>query len=63
MDIIADAHARGTTVIVATHDPTLLERYRHRRVVLDGGRLVADRAPDDLRRAARRAQRRRGRRA
>jgi len=46
MDIIADAHARGTTVIVATHDPTLLERYRHRRIVLDGGRLVADRAPE-----------------
>ncbi len=46
MDIIADAHARGTTVIVATHDPTLLERYRHRRIVLDRGRLVADRAPE-----------------
>ena len=46
MDIIADAHARGTTVIVATHDPTLLERYRHRRVVLDAGRLVGDRAPE-----------------
>ena len=46
MDIIADAHARGTTVLVATHDPTLLERYRHRRVVLDGGRLAGDRAPE-----------------
>jgi len=46
MDIIADAHARGTTVIVATHDPTLLERYRHRRIVLDGGRLATDRAPE-----------------
>ena len=47
MDIIADAHARGTTVIVATHDPTLLERYRHRRVVLDGGRLVSARGPEE----------------
>jgi cell division transport system ATP-binding protein len=46
MDIIADAHARGTTVLVATHDPTLLERYRHRRVVLDGGRIAGDRAPE-----------------
>ena len=46
MDIIADAHARGTTVVVATHDPTLLERYRHRRIVLDAGRLVADRAAE-----------------
>jgi cell division transport system ATP-binding protein len=43
MDIVADAHARGTTVIVATHDPSLLDRYRHRRVTLERGRLVADR--------------------
>ena len=46
MDIIADAHARGTTVVVATHDPTLLDRYRHRRLVLDQGRLMVDRPPD-----------------
>ena len=46
MDIIADAHARGTTVIVATHDPNLLERYPHRRLVLESGRLVLDRRPD-----------------
>jgi cell division transport system ATP-binding protein len=46
MDIIADAHARGTTVIVATHDPTLLSRYPHRRIVLERGRLTADRPPE-----------------
>ena len=43
MDIIADAHARGTTVIVATHDPGLLERFPHRRLTLEAGRLVLDR--------------------
>jgi cell division transport system ATP-binding protein len=48
MDIIADAHARGTTVIVATHDPSLLERYPHRRLLLESGRLVLDRRPDAL---------------
>jgi cell division transport system ATP-binding protein len=42
MDIIADAHARGTTVMVATHDPHLLERYRHRQLVLERGKLVGD---------------------
>jgi cell division transport system ATP-binding protein len=47
MDIIADAHARGATVVVATHDPQLLDRYRHRRIVLDGGRLVSERETDD----------------
>jgi cell division transport system ATP-binding protein len=46
MDILADANARGTTVIVATHDPKLLERYRFRHVTLDSGRLIADRRPE-----------------
>src|SRR5512139_2780609 len=55
MDIIADAHARGTTVLVATHDPTLLERYRHRRIVLDGGRIADDRAPETYALGAQRA--------
>ena len=55
MDIIADAHARGTTVVVATHDPSLLERYPHRRLVLDSGRLVMDRRPDAFPTAFRRA--------
>ena len=48
MDVLADAHARGTTVIVATHDPSLLERYSHRRLVLDRGRLVGDRPPESF---------------
>jgi cell division transport system ATP-binding protein len=55
MDIIADAHARGTTVIVATHDPSLLEQYRHRRLVLEAGRLVKDQAPDGYPTSVRRA--------
>lgn len=46
MDIVADAHARGTTVMVATHDPGLLERYGHRRLVLERGKLIADQRRD-----------------
>ncbi len=48
MGIIADAHARGTTVVVATHDQTLLTRYRYRQIVLDQGRLADDRPPRAL---------------
>ncbi len=51
MDIIADANARGTTVIVATHDPTLLGRYPHRRIDLSDGRLVTDERPRERVRA------------
>ena len=46
MDILADAQARGATVIIATHDPSLLERYRHRRLVLEHGLLQEDRPPE-----------------
>lgn len=45
MDLIAAAASRGTTVLVATHDPTLLDRYRRRTLRLEGGALTDDRAP------------------
>ena len=48
MDIIADAHARGTTVMVATHDPHLLARYRHRQLVLERGKLTGDQRLDSF---------------
>jgi cell division transport system ATP-binding protein len=44
MDLIADTATRGTTVIVATHDQTILNRYRKRTVRLEGGRVTEDRA-------------------
>jgi cell division transport system ATP-binding protein len=49
MELLHGANARGTTVVVATHDRTLLERYKRRVVVLDKGRLVSD--GDSVRRA------------
>jgi cell division transport system ATP-binding protein len=42
MDLLYGANARGTTVVVATHDRSLLERYKRRVVVLERGRLVSD---------------------
>ncbi len=45
MDLIASASTRGTTVIVATHDLSLVERYGKRTIRLEGGR-IADDSPD-----------------
>ncbi len=42
LDLIASAATRGTTVIVATHDQTVLERHRRRTLRLENGRVVSD---------------------
>jgi cell division transport system ATP-binding protein len=41
MDLLLKANARGTTVIVATHDPALLERYKRRTITLRDGKVVS----------------------
>ncbi len=45
MDLIASAATRGTTVLVATHELGLVERYGKRCLRLEGGRVVEDRPP------------------
>ena len=50
MELIQAASARGTTVVVATHDRSLLERYKRRVIALEVGRVVSD--GDAYRRAA-----------
>jgi cell division transport system ATP-binding protein len=42
MDLIASATTRGTTVIVATHNLSLIDRYGKRTIRLEGGRIVED---------------------
>jgi cell division transport system ATP-binding protein len=42
MDLLQAANARGTTVLVATHDRSLLQRYRKRVIALEHGRVVSD---------------------
>lgn len=40
MRLFREINARGTTVLVATHDRDLIQRMQRRTVVLDRGRLV-----------------------
>ena len=42
MNILNDINARGTTVIVATHDVQILNRFHYRCLKLEKGRLVLD---------------------
>ncbi len=41
MRLFDDAHARGVTVLVATHDLALVERYSRRVLQIEAGRIVA----------------------
>jgi len=52
MDLLCEVNVRGTTVVVATHDNTILARYQKRTVRLERGQIVAD---EDGVHAARRA--------
>ena len=41
MELLLSANARGSTVIVATHDPTLINNYQRRILRLDEGVLTS----------------------
>ncbi|TYO98743.1 cell division ATP-binding protein FtsE [Geothermobacter ehrlichii] len=45
MELFKGANARGTTVLIATHDRDMIERFPRRVLTLDKGRLVEDRMP------------------
>lgn len=45
MDLMVRINARGTTVVVATHDERIVNSYRKRTVVISQGVIAADR-PD-----------------
>ena len=44
MRLLESVNARGTTVLVTTHDLHLLESFHKRVLVLDKGRLIEDRS-------------------
>ena len=45
MRLFREINARGTTVVVATHDRELIQRMQRRKIVLDQGRIVSDGNP------------------
>ena len=52
MELLRAANARGTTVVVATHDRALIAREQRRVIVLEHGRVVGGEAPPAGRAAA-----------
>ncbi len=46
MNLLLDLQQKGTTVVVATHDRFLLERYSRRTLLLNRGYLVEDSSGD-----------------
>jgi len=42
IDLLTKINERGTTVMVATHDPTIVNRLRRRVIALREGRIVSD---------------------
>jgi energy-coupling factor transport system ATP-binding protein len=42
LDLLAELHARGMTVVVITHTPWVVAEYATRGVLLDAGRIVFD---------------------
>lgn len=43
MDLFKGANARGTTILLATHDRDMIRRFPRRTLALEQGRLVEDR--------------------
>ena len=42
MEILDQINKRGITVIVSTHDQTIVDHYRKRVITLDSGQIVKD---------------------
>lgn len=45
MDLFKGANARGTTVLLATHDREMIRRFPRRQICLENGRLTEDWIP------------------
>jgi energy-coupling factor transport system ATP-binding protein len=48
MDLIARLNREGTTVVMITHDMDVAMNYASRMVVMAGGQVIADGAPETI---------------
>ena len=44
VNLLTEINKRGTTILMVTHDHNLVRDFKHRVIMLDGGRSVADNA-------------------
>ena len=42
MAILEEVNAKGTTVIMATHNNDIVNQLQHRVIAIEGGRIVHD---------------------
>ncbi len=42
VNLLTEINKRGTTILMVTHDHNLVRDFKHRVIMLDGGRIVAD---------------------
>ena len=48
VSLLTEINRRGTTILMVTHDHNLVRDFRHRVIMLDGGKIVADNAGGDV---------------
>lgn len=44
VSLLTEINKRGTTILMVTHDHNLVRDFKHRVIMLDGGKIVADNA-------------------
>jgi polar amino acid transport system ATP-binding protein len=48
VDVLAALAAAGTTMILVTHEPSVVRRIAHRAIVLDHGLIVREGTPAEV---------------
>ena len=47
VSLLTEINRRGTTILMVTHDHNLVRDFKHRVIMLDGGKIVADNVGGD----------------